>query len=126
MVGDEVKLDNYTVVQPDLTVIYPRDHQYLRVPPVPEDVLLIVEVADLVAGFGFKVKARLYAATGIPEYRIVDVENRCVIVHREPEGAGYLSVQVVNSGTDLSTPSLPSFRVQVEDVVPPESDPSVE
>jgi Uma2 family endonuclease len=34
-------------------------------------------------------KARLYARAGIPEYWVIDVKNRRLLVFREPSGGAY-------------------------------------
>lgn len=60
--------------------------------PQPADVLLLIEVADTTLEFDLKTKAKLYSRAGIPDYWVLDVNKRRLIVHREPLGGGYTSV----------------------------------
>jgi Uma2 family endonuclease len=62
--------------------------------PQPEDVQLLVEISDSTLNYDLSVKAALYARAGIVEYWVLDVNGRRLIVHREPEGDGYLSITV--------------------------------
>ena len=66
-VGDEaivsvqnpVRLNEYNEPQPDVTVIRPRD--YRESLPMPEDVMLLIEVSDTTLAYDRGVKLPLYA-----------------------------------------------------------------
>ena len=60
--------------------------------PRPEDLRLVVEVSDTTLLFDLSVKAKLYARAAIPEYWVLDVIGRRLIVHRDPRGGDYSSV----------------------------------
>jgi Uma2 family endonuclease len=60
-------------------------------------ILLAIEVADLTLSFDLATKARLYAA-GIPEYWVLDVNDRRFIVHREPIDGRWSTPPVANAG----------------------------
>jgi hypothetical protein len=53
----------------------PRADFYREADLLPEDVLLLVEVADTSLRYDRAVKGPLYAAAGVAEYWIVDVEG---------------------------------------------------
>jgi hypothetical protein len=53
--------------QPGLLLLRPRAVSDSREHPTPEDVLLVVEVADTTVRFDRLVKARLHARAGIAE-----------------------------------------------------------
>ena len=74
--------------EPDISVLKPRDDFYVTAKPVPEDVLLLVEVSDSSLEFDREVKGELYAEAGIPEYWIVNPEEACVEIHRDPQRDG--------------------------------------
>ena len=57
--------------------------------PAPEDIYLIVEVAESSSKFDGEVKARLYAAHGVPEYWLVDLTENVLVIHQQPGSAGY-------------------------------------
>jgi len=59
--------------------------------PLPEEVSLLVEVADTSLEFDTTAKAAIYAAAGIADYWVVDLVSRAVIVFREARSGGYES-----------------------------------
>jgi len=66
--------------------------QELKRIPLPEDVPLIVEAAATTLSMDLSTKADLYARAGIPDYWVLDVEKRRMIVHRDPVAGKYSSV----------------------------------
>ena len=66
--------------------------------PGSKDVALVVEVAGSSFQFDANVKARLYARAGIQDYWLVDLNQRRVLVHREPGEGIYRSVVAYYSG----------------------------
>ena len=75
--------------QPDLAWVTLRRYADRR--PLPEEVSLLIEVADTSLEFDTTVKAALYAAAGISDYWVVDLLSRGVIVFREPRAGAYES-----------------------------------
>ncbi len=70
--------------EPDVVVVRGETRQYLDRHPGPEDVGLVVEVADTTLQRDRTSKKRLYARAGIPVYWIVNLpESRCE-VYSEP------------------------------------------
>jgi Uma2 family endonuclease len=59
---------------PDLIVLKP-SYSGLSAPPQPNDLHLVVEVADSSLTFDLTVKAALYARAGIVEYWVLDVSD---------------------------------------------------
>lgn len=80
-------------------------------------VAMVVEVADstLVADLGRK--AELYAAAGISEYWVVDVEGRRVLIHHRPEPAGYACRAEVALGDRLASATIEGLEVGTADLV---------
>jgi Uma2 family endonuclease len=75
--------------QPDLAWVTFRRYADRR--PLPEEVSLLIEVADTSLDFDVTMKAALYAAAGIADYWVIDLVSRAVIVFREPRSGGYES-----------------------------------
>ena len=80
-------LDDWSEPEPDVAVCAPDPYDYAREHPKPKHVLLICEVAVSSLTFDQAEKASAYAASGIPEYWIVDVEGRVIRVLTDPEPA---------------------------------------
>ncbi len=69
-----------SVPQPDLALLRPRS--YRRANPRPDDILLVVEVADSSLRYDRTRKRQLYANAGIREYWVVSVED--LELHPDP------------------------------------------
>lgn len=78
--------------EPDLIVLKRDISHFQSANPRPEDLHLVIEIADSTLDFDLTRKARLYARAGIPEYWVLDVSGRRLIVHRDPEGGAYRSI----------------------------------
>ncbi|HUY91490.1 MAG TPA: Uma2 family endonuclease, partial [Pirellulales bacterium] len=70
--------------EPDLAIVRGARRAYAARHPVAGEVGLVVEVADSSLEFDRSVKQRIYAAAGIPEYWIVNLDQRSIEVYREP------------------------------------------
>ena len=83
----------------------------------PTEALLIVEVAESSLKAD-RAKAALYAAAGVPEYWIVNVNNDTVEVHRDPapEEARYANVVAHASHAELSVAALPDCTLRLAEL----------
>lgn len=81
---------------PDVFVLEdgPRGH-------LPAAALLVVEVSDTSRRHDLW-KTATYAAMGVPEYWIVDVNRDEVVVHRDPRDDAYASVERFRPGDTIS------------------------
>src|SRR6478672_631944 len=77
-----LRLSQATDPMPDVAVVpgSPRDY-----PQQPTTALLVVEVSDTSLAIDTGIKAELYAAAGIADYWVVDLNSRVLIVHRDPQ-----------------------------------------
>jgi len=101
--------------QPDLLLLRPRAVSYNREHPIPEDVLLAVEVADTTVRFDRLVKARLYAPAAIAEFWLMLAMDGTVEVYRAPGSDGYTSVTQHGSGQMVSALAFPDVGFAVTD-----------
>src|SRR5665811_1663638 len=97
-VQDPILLGVHSEPQPDIALLRARSDFYESRHPGPDDVLLVVEVADSSVGYDREVKVPLYAASGIPEVWVVDLEARTVETYRSPGSAGYLTHSAAGTG----------------------------
>ena len=89
----------------------------------PTSAVFVVEIADLSLDFDTTVKAELYAAAGVPDYWVVDLVNRQVLVFRDPNpggtrGATYQFRLTVGPGDTVTPLALPGVAVAVADLLP--------
>jgi len=122
-VGDEaivsvqnpVRLNEHTEPQPDLTVIRPRDYRLSL--PVPEDVLLLIEVSDTTLAYDRGVKLPLYARAGIREVWIVNLPGETIERYTSPSADGYLRTDQKRRGQTLESIALPGLIPSVDEVL---------
>jgi Uma2 family endonuclease len=115
-IQNPVALSNYSAPQPDLALLRPREDFYTASHPRPADVLLMIEVADTTLRDDREVKAPLYAAHGVPEYWIVDLEGKGVHVFREPQSGQYRQTFTAVGSEALVPVGLPHVRIDVSKV----------
>lgn len=111
-----VRLSDDTEPQPDITVLRPRDDFYAGALPRGRDVLLVVEVADTSLGFDREEKLPHYAAAGIGEAWLVDLNNEVIERHTRPLHGRYAEVVTLQRGETLHSPAL-DLSVRVEEII---------
>lgn len=116
-VQDPLRLGEESEPQPDLALVKPRADFYSSSHPRPEDVLLVVEVADTSAGYDRSVKVPLYARAGIREMWLVDLERERIEVRSEPTAQGYRTAQAYRRGDRLTIDALPQIEIAVDDIL---------
>lgn len=113
-IQNPVRLSAGSEPEPDLALVRPRPGRYAAAHPAPEDVFLIVEVADTTLRYDREVKLPLYAGAGIPEVWIVDLEGQRVLVYRKPNTSGYEDAATVERGGTLSPLAFPELALRVD------------
>jgi Uma2 family endonuclease len=120
-IQNPVRLGLRVEPQPDVAVLKPRPDYYRAELPTPNDVLVLIEIAQSSLEYDRKTKARLYARAGIMEYWIVNLVDREVIVHRDPLRARYRSVQTLRHGNTVAPLAFPDIVISVSDILGTES-----
>jgi hypothetical protein len=106
-------VSDHSEPEPDVALVRRRDDDYRTEHPGPEDVVLIIEVAQSSRNIDLGIKLRLYAEAGIKEYWVVDVDHKSVIVHRQLQGAEYRDVQSFGPGSTIAPIDVPSCPLDV-------------
>ncbi|MDX1935211.1 MAG: Uma2 family endonuclease [Capsulimonadales bacterium] len=116
---DPIALDEHNEPEPDCVVLTHPAEYYLAVgTPPASDVRLVIEVADSTLAEDRRIKSRLYAMAGIPEYWIVDITGRQLLVHRVPQNDVYTSVVAVTSTESIACLAAPDAPVRVSSLLP--------
>lgn len=113
-----VRLDDFSEPEPDIALVRSRPDFYADAHPGPDHVLLVVEVSETTVSFDTGRKAALYAESGIREYWVVDLPADAIVVHRDPEGPSYVSVERHHRGAVLRALAFPELEVPVDSVLP--------
>jgi len=116
-VQNPVRLSEQSEPQPDLALLRPRDDFYASGHPGPEDILLLVEVAETSADYDRQVKIPVYAKAGVREVWLVDLTGGVVEVYRDPGQEGYRQVQTVSGVQQLVPLALPQIRFSADEIV---------
>jgi Uma2 family endonuclease len=115
-VQDPIRLPD-SEPEPDLTLLRRRDDFYLSGHPQPDDILLLIEVADSSLDEDREVMRPLYAEAGIREYWIVNLRDQCLEVYRQPQPDGsYREIQILRRGQQVEITALPGLSFAVEDL----------
>lgn len=101
-VQNPIRLSPRSLPQPDLALLKYREDFYAAAHPGPEDVLLVVEVADESAAYDREVKVPLYARAGIAEVWLVVLPEKLVEVYRHPSPRGFRERVVYFPGDSLT------------------------
>ena len=75
---------------PDVVLVERKD--YSKVRPRPEDVFLLIEVANTSLKLDLGRKREIYAKVGVKDYWVADVNAEMWTIHRNPEGESYKTV----------------------------------
>ncbi|NEX17241.1 MAG: hypothetical protein C1943_11550 [Halochromatium sp.] len=110
-------LDDHNEPEPDLMLLRFRADYYKRAKPRAADVLLLIEVADSSLSYDRSVKRPLYAQHGIAEVWIVNLQDRVVEVHRDPDGQDYRDSWLARAGDQLQSRQVPDFTLSVSELL---------
>ena len=117
-VQNPVRLTDGNEPEPDIVIAYRKDDGYVSAHPGPEDIALLIEVADSTIGFDRRHKLPMYAMHGIPEVWLGDINARSIEIHDEPMAGGYARVRLYGPDETLSPAAFPEALIAVADVVP--------
>jgi Uma2 family endonuclease len=115
-----VRIPEFDEPQPDLAVIRGTRNDYLARHPEPQDVALLVEVADSSLDRDQGQKLSAYARGRIPVYWIINLVERQVEVYSDPVGGGYASHTDFKPGQDFPViiDGVEVGRIRVDDILP--------
>ena len=111
-VQSPLRLSEDSEPEPDLMVLRPPLDRYREKLPAPEDVLLLIEVADTSLEFDREVKLPLYAEAGIPEVWLVNLKEDLLEAHRAPRGGRYREIRLLSPEEEASPALLPEVSLR--------------
>ena len=109
--------------EPDFALVLPDADFYSNGHPESADVLLVAEVAQSSLRYDREVKIPLYAAAGIREYWIVNLNDDVVEVYRQPTvlasgAAGYAEKLIFAGSEQVAPQAFPDCVVAVNAIIP--------
>ena len=112
-----VRLDAFSEPQPDIALVCWRDDYYRHAHPTPDDVLLVIEVADTTVESDRRYKIPLYAKAGIKEVWLVNLPAEQIEIYSEPLGGAYQKTIHVKRGEEVHSQSIPNLIISAADVL---------
>lgn len=98
--------------EPDVAIVplgdYETDH--------PSTAHLVIEVSDSSLASDRR-KAAIYAAAGVPEYWIVNLDARAFEIYSSPDGARYAEVRTLRAG-EVRPAVLPTIAIAIAEILP--------
>lgn len=115
-VQNPLRMSDYNEPEPDIVLADLTKYDGKR-HPRPAEVILVVEVADASLKYDRNTKLPLYAAAGIPEIWIVNLQNDIVEVHQKPSLDIYQLTTVFKRGETVISSVMPDLRIDVDKIL---------
>lgn len=115
-IQNPVQLDDFSEPLPDVVIARFRTDYYALAHPSPDDVLLLIEVADSSLPYDRGEKRARYARAGIPEYWVIDVPRRRVFQYVSPGAMGYRTERVLGAGEAITCAFASDIVLAVDEI----------
>ncbi|MGE0132604.1 MAG: Uma2 family endonuclease [Blastocatellales bacterium] len=117
-IQNPIHLDDHSEPEPDVVLATPSEDFYDYHHPAPEEVLMVLEVADSSLPFDREEKSLLYAQAGIRQYCLLNLRDRELEDYRNPGPNGYRSKQTYTAKQSFSLDAFPDVFVEVNALLP--------
>jgi Uma2 family endonuclease len=109
--------------EPDVVIARGQADDYLSNHPLPEDILLVIEVSDSTLKYDRNTKLELYAEAQISDYWIFNLLGNQLERHSQPYqdaqgNFGYRIKQIYLSNESVKLPSFPDLSLKLVRVFP--------
>jgi Uma2 family endonuclease len=107
MLGDRAKvreahpitLPNNSEPEPDIAIVKVRATLYRDRHPQPEDIFWLIEISNSTLAVDLGIKREIYAAAGIQEYWVMNLQKSLLVVFRDLTTMGHQSETIFSGGT---------------------------
>jgi Uma2 family endonuclease len=111
-----ITLPNNSEPEPDIAIVQRLGREYLEHHPYPENVFWLIEYSDSSLDKDLEMKSKVYAEARIPEYWVVNLRNKQLIVFREPQDGEYASKSTLTVGTVYPL-AFPDLAISIDLIV---------
>ena len=112
-----VDLGKHSEPEPDIAILKWRNDFYRDKHPSPQDILLIIEVADASLEYDKFTKTPLYARAGIQELWLLNLLENTIEVYRSPSIDGYKTITSLSSTETVSPLSFPDIVIKTGELL---------
>lgn len=113
-------LDEFSEPEPDIVLAKPPFERYFDAHPTPNEIFLILEIADSTLGYDRNTKGAAYSRAGIRQYLLLNVQEKTLEDYREPGADGFQSKQTYRAGQTFNLVAFPDISLNVDDFLPVE------
>ena len=111
-VQDPVMLNEYNEPEPDISILKYKKNFYADAHPGPDDILLVIEVADSSLSFDQEFKFPIYAEAGVNECWLVNIKEKQVERFSSPSTVGYQQREVYTQKDSIALLEYGAIRVK--------------
>jgi len=111
-----ITLPNQSEPEPDIAVVQRLGREYLEHHPYPKNIFWLIEYADSSLDKDLQTKSQVYAEVGIPEYWVINLRSRELIMFREPQAGEYGACTHCITGS-LTPLAFPDVSIDVKRLI---------
>ena len=120
---DPIILPSASEPEPDFTIAKNRGDDYLSCHPQPEDILLLIEVADSSLSYDQETKLALYGESNILDYWIFNLLDEQLQTYSQPYQKsngkfGYLNQKIFLPNQHINLPGFPDLILDLNKIFP--------
>lgn len=106
---------DFSEPEPDLAVVPDLDYSHRH----PDEALLLIEVSNgkKASALDLGEMAAVYAGSRVREYWVLVLEDRCLWLHQQPEGARWDTITRLEEQDSVTVPGT-SQRLRIADLLP--------
>jgi Uma2 family endonuclease len=104
-----ITLDN-SEPELDIAIVNSPYTNYFTRHPYPQDIYWLVEISNQTLKSDLEKKSIIYARNGIPEYWVIDLVNKQLVVHTQPINNSYSQIQTLTAGT-ITPQAFPDLAI---------------
>lgn len=113
-IQNPIRLSDYSEPQPDIAILSPRDDFYTHALATPDDLLLVIEIADSSIEYDREEKLPRYARSQVSEVWIVDVTKKVIEQYTQPLQGEYTQLHKVLAGNTITATSVTGIIINTK------------
>jgi Uma2 family endonuclease len=90
---------NNSEPEPDIAIVKLPKSRYFQNHPTPQDIFWLIEISDTTLAYYLSQKKEIYARSNIPEYWVIDVKNKKLIIFTQPIDNNYAARLKLSEGS---------------------------
>ena len=116
-IQNAVRINTFSAPEPDVAILRFRNDFYSTGKARPEDILLLIEVADTTVHTDRQIKIPLYARAEVPEVWLVNLPRKIIEVYTEPKNGKYQIVRKATKSEILQPKMISDLNVKVAEII---------